>query len=51
MGEGVFGIIGLAVGFMERCWDFEQLAGAGEVFFAIAIGKEPVMSDAVKAVG
>ena len=49
--EAVFGVIALAAGFMERRWDVEQLAGAGEVFGTAAIGKEPVVSDAVKAVG
>ena len=38
--EGVFGIIALAVGFIEGRLDIEQLAGAGEVFCTAAIGKE-----------
>ncbi len=46
-------LVGLGNGFglVLRCRQVEQLTHPGEVLGASAIGKEPVMADAVEALG
>ncbi len=43
--------IGTRIELALWCWDAEQLARSGEVLGARAVGEEPVVSDAVEALG